>query len=94
MCQCLLVGYFSTVVLVTYNVCFFLYGGRKPTQTWGEHAELHTERPGPDRGSNSAVPTCCEAAVLTTEPPCVLCVYLVEFDGNMSDKQYYSFQPI
>ncbi|KAF7660287.1 hypothetical protein LDENG_00283720 [Lucifuga dentata] len=55
--------------------CMSFGGGRKPEHLEGTHADkgrtckLHTERPCPGRESNPG-PSCCEATVLTTAPPC------------------------
>jgi len=50
--------------------CMFLDGGRtwrEPTHTQGEHA--NSTQKGPSRELNLE-PSCCEATLLTTTPPC------------------------
>src|SRR4029434_11289420 len=61
------------------NACLYDGGGNrstrsKPTQARGEHANSTQKGPGTtwnDQYSNPG-PSCCEATVLTTEPPCCL----------------------
>ena len=60
--------------------CMSLDCGRKPENPERTHAytgrtcKLHTERPWLNRDSNPE-PSCCEAKVLTTTPPCSHCIH-------------------
>ncbi len=61
------------------NMHFLMVGGnqstsRKPTQTWGEHANSTQKGPTPAGYRTGA--SCCKATVLTTKAPCCLWKYL------------------
>src|SRR4029434_896037 len=64
-------------MMVSCNACLYdvvrhRSNRRKPTQARGEHANSTQKGPGTtwnDQDSDPG-PSCCEATVLTTEPPC------------------------
>jgi len=58
--------------LINLTCCFWMVGGsrstrREATHTWGEHANSTQNGP---RWELNLEPSCCEATVLTTTPPC------------------------
>ena len=80
---------------INLHACLWTVGGsrrtwREPTQTRGEHANSAQKGPAPATHSNSR-PSCCEAAVLTTAPPCrpaeLVITQNVDLQGQTNNNQ-------
>src|SRR4029434_1551844 len=81
-------------IFIQCNACLYDGGGNRstrsnPTQARGEHANSTHKGPGTtwkDWDANP-VPSCCEATVLTTEPPCCpRYSYIIILKYNYSNK--------